>query len=75
MRGLWHHDLHGRRHREPCAYPTVVVLSGPVLTYGLAYLGAILLRSQRWALFAYALVFASFSHLRFIQNLTGHGDG
>lgn len=60
--------------REPCAYPTAVVLSGPVLTYGLAYLGAILLRSRRWALFAYALVFASFSHLRFIQNLTGRGD-
>jgi hypothetical protein len=60
--------------REPCAYPTAVVLSGPVLTYGLAYLGAFLLRSRRWALFAYALIFASFSHLRFIQNLTGRGD-
>ena len=60
--------------REPCAYPTVVLVSGPVLTYGLAYLGAFLLRSPRWALFAYALIFASFSHLRFIQNLTGRGD-
>lgn len=60
--------------REPCAYPTLVVLSGPVLTYSLAYLGAFLLRSPRWELFAYALIFASFSHLRFIQNLTGRGD-
>ena len=60
--------------REPCTYPTVVVLSGPVLTYGLAYFGAFLLRSRRWALFAYALIFASFSHLRFIQSLTGRGD-
>jgi hypothetical protein len=25
-------------------------------------------------LFAYALIFASFSHLRFIQNLSGRGD-
>ena len=60
--------------REPCSLPTVVVLSGPVLTYGLAYLGVVLLRSPRAALFAYGLIFASFSHLRFIQNLTGRGD-
>lgn len=60
--------------REPCVLPTLVTLSGPVLTYGLAYLGMFLLRSQKSALFAYALIFASFSHLRFIQNLTGRGD-
>jgi hypothetical protein len=60
--------------RQPCFLPTVVILSGPVLTYGLAYLGMLLLRSPRYALFAYALIFASFFHLRFIQNLTGRGD-
>jgi hypothetical protein len=33
-----------------------------------------LLRSPKYRLFAYALIFASFSHLRFIQTLTGRGD-
>jgi hypothetical protein len=33
-----------------------------------------LLRSPKYKLFAYALVFASFAHLRFIQTLTGRGD-
>src|ERR1043165_1456664 len=60
--------------REPCSLPTLVILSGPVLTYGLAYWGMFLLRSPKYRLFAYALIFASFSHLRFIQTLTGRGD-
>ena len=60
--------------REPCSLPTVVVLSGPVLTYGLAWLGMFLLRSPKYRLFAYALIFASFAHVRFIQTLTGRGD-
>lgn len=60
--------------RQPCSFPTIVTLSGPVLTYGLAYLGIFLLRSPKYRLFAYALIFASFSHLRFIQTLTGRGD-
>src|SRR5690242_21092341 len=60
--------------KQPCLYPTIVTLSGPVLTYGLAWLGILLLRSPKAALFAYALIFASFSHLRFIQTLTGRGD-
>src|SRR5215212_10821380 len=33
-----------------------------------------LLRSPKYKLFAYALIFASFAHLRFIQTLTGRGD-
>ena len=33
-----------------------------------------LLRSSKYRLFAYALIFASFAHLRFIQTLTGRGD-
>lgn len=60
--------------REPCSLPTLVALSGPVLTYGLAWLGMFLLRSPKYKLFAYALIFASFAHLRFIQTLTGRGD-
>ena len=30
---------------QPCSFPTIVILSGPVFTYGLAYLGMFLLRS------------------------------
>jgi hypothetical protein len=60
--------------REPCSFPTLVALSGPMLTYGLAWGGMFLLRSPKYRLFAYALIFASFAHLRFIQNLTGRGD-
>jgi hypothetical protein len=60
--------------REPCTFPTLVMLSGPLLTYGLAWAGMFLLRSSKYRLFAYALIFASFAHLRFIQNLTGRGD-
>src|SRR6266540_7429796 len=60
--------------REPCLLPIIVTLSGPLLTYGLAWFGMFLLRSPKYKLFAYALIFASFSHLRFIQTLTGRGD-
>ena len=60
--------------REPCSFPTIVTLSGPVLTYGLAWFGMFLLRSPKYRLLAYALIFASFAHLRFIQTLTGRGD-
>jgi hypothetical protein len=60
--------------KQPCSLPTIVILSGPVLTYGLAYAGMFLLRLPKLRLFAYALVFASFAHLRFIQNLTRGGD-
>ena len=62
--------------REPCSFPTLVTLSGPLLTYGLAWFGMFLLRSPKYThtRFAYALIFASFAHLRFIQILTGRGD-
>lgn len=60
--------------RQPCSLPTIVTLSGPLLTYGLAWFGMFLLRSPRYARFAYTLIFASFSHLRWIQTLTGRGD-
>ena len=60
--------------KEPCSSPSLVTLSGPVLTYGLAWLGMFLLRSPKYKLFAYTLLFASFAHLRFIQTLTGRGD-
>src|SRR5215208_680925 len=60
--------------REPCSFPAFVTLSGPVLTYGLAWLGMFLLRAAKNKSFAYTLIFASFAHLRFIQTLTGRGD-
>jgi len=60
--------------REPCLFPTIVTLSGPALTYGLAWFGMFLLRSSKYKLFAYALILASFAHLRAIQTLTGRGD-
>jgi hypothetical protein len=60
--------------REPCLFPILVTVSGPLLTYGLAWFGMFLLRSPKYKLFAYALIFASFAHLRFIQTLTGRGD-
>lgn len=60
--------------RQQCFLPTIVTLSGPVLTYGLAWSGMFLLRSRKYALFAYALIFASFAPMRFIQTLTGRGD-
>jgi hypothetical protein len=60
--------------REPCSFPAIVTLSGPVLTYGLAWFGMFLLRSPKYKLLTYTLIFASFAHLRFIQTLTGRGD-
>lgn len=60
--------------KQPCSLPIIITLSGPILTYGLAWTGMLLLHSRKYALFAYALIFASFSHLRFIQTLTGRGD-
>ena len=60
--------------KEPCLSPVLVTLSGPAVTYGLAWLGMFLLRSPKYKLFACTLIFASFAHLRFIQTLTGRGD-
>lgn len=60
--------------KETCTLPILVTLSGPILTYGLAWFGMFLFRSSKYRLFAYALIFASFAHLRFIQTLTGRGD-
>lgn len=60
--------------KQPCSLDIILTLSGPVFTFGLAWFGILLLRSPKYALFAYALIFASFAHLRFIQTLTGRGD-
>src|SRR5215213_8641939 len=60
--------------KQSCLFPVLVTLSGPLLTYGLAWFGMFLLRSPKYKLFAYALIFASFAPLRFIQTLTGRGD-
>ncbi len=60
--------------RQPCSLPVAVILAGPIFTYGLAYIGMALLRTPGRTLFTYALIFASFAHLRWIQTLTGRGD-
>src|SRR5436309_750770 len=51
--------------KQPCSLDIILTLSGPVFTFGLAWFGILLLRSPKYALFAYALIFASFAHLRF----------
>jgi hypothetical protein len=60
--------------RQPCLLPTFVTLSGPFFTFGLEWLGMLLLLWPRTARFGYALIFASFAHLRFVQALGGRGD-
>jgi len=60
--------------RHPRALPTLMTLSGPLFTFGLEWLGMLLLRWPRRAAFAYALIFASFAPLRAIQTLSGRGD-
>jgi hypothetical protein len=60
--------------RQPCKLPLLITLSGPVWTYALSWLGMVLLEARRVALWAYALIFASFSPIRWIQTLTGRGD-
>jgi hypothetical protein len=59
---------------QPCVFPTFVALSGPLFTFGLEWLGMLLLSWVQTAHVGYALIFASFAHLRFIQTLTGRGD-
>jgi NADH:ubiquinone oxidoreductase subunit 6 (subunit J) len=59
---------------QPCLSSTFVALSGPLFTFGLEWLGMLLLLWAQTAQVGYALVFASFAHLRFIQTLTGRGD-
>ena len=60
--------------KQPCTLATVVTLSGPVLTFAPGFTGMRLLYTRRFALSGYALIFAGFAHLRFIQTRTGQGD-
>jgi hypothetical protein len=60
--------------RQPCLFRTLVMLSGPLFTFGLEWLGMLFLLWPRTARSGYALIFASFAHLRFIQILSGRGD-
>jgi hypothetical protein len=60
--------------RQPCQLPTLLALSGPVWTYALSWLGMGLLELRRMTLRAYALIFASFAPIRWIQTLSGRGD-
>ncbi len=60
--------------RQPCTFPMLITLSGPVWTYALAWPGMVLLDVRRFACWAYALIFASFAPIRWIQTLSGGGD-
>jgi hypothetical protein len=60
--------------RQPCKLPTLITLSGPVWTFALSWLGMVMLDVRRFALWAYALIFASFAPIRWIQTLSGRGD-
>ena len=60
--------------QQPCKLPLLITLSGPVWTYALSWLGMVLLNLRGFAVWAYALIFASFSPLRWIQTLSGRGD-
>jgi len=51
-----------RQPKRPCSFPIIVTLSEPVFTFGLAWAGYLHPSMARYALFAYALIFASFAH-------------
>lgn len=57
-----------------CLLDPLVTLSGPFLTFAIAWFGAKLLTKNSHALFAYTLIFASFAHLRFPLPLNHSGD-
>lgn len=57
-----------------CDGGALLALAGPLLTYGVAYVGMALLLARRASTWGHALVFASFAPLRWIQTLTGRGD-
>lgn len=60
--------------RQPCTLPLLMTVAGPLWTYALAWLGMALLHVRRVARWAYALIFASFAPIRWIQTLSGRGD-
>lgn len=57
-----------------CFLDPLVTLSGPFLTFAIAWFGAYLLAKKRTVLFAYTLIFASYAHLRFPLPLNHSGD-
>lgn len=60
--------------RPPCELDMVVTLSGPALSFAIAWFGAYLLWRSKQMLFAYMLIFASYAHLRFPLPLMRSGD-
>lgn len=57
-----------------CLLDPLVTLSGPFLTFVIAWSGAFWLAKHKHSLFAYTLIFASFAHLRFPLPLNHSGD-
>lgn len=57
-----------------CLLDPLVTLSGPFLTFAIAWFGAYLISKNRHMLFACTLIFASFAHLRFPLPLNHSGD-
>jgi len=60
--------------RPKCISDIAVTLSGPLLSFVLAWFGAYWLKQGKHILFAYTLIFASYAHLRFPLPLMGSGD-
>ncbi len=60
--------------KPACVSDAAVTLSGPMLSFVIAWIGAYWLRKGRHMLLAYTLIFASYAHLRFPLPLMGSGD-
>jgi len=60
--------------RPQCVSDIAVTLSGPLLSFVIAWLGAYWLKQGKHTLFAYTLIFGSYAHLRFPLPLMGSGD-
>jgi len=60
--------------RPQCISDIAVTLSGPLLSFVIAWFGAYWLKKSMYMLFAYTLIFASYAHLRFPLPLMGSGD-
>jgi len=60
--------------KPQCVSDIAVTLSGPLLSFVIAWFGAYWLKQHKHMLFAYTLIFASYAHLRFPLPLMGSGD-
>lgn len=60
--------------KPACVSDAAVTLSGPFLSFAIAWLGAYWLSKNKHMLFSYTLVFACYAHLRFPLPLMQSGD-